>query len=294
MRFLRSVNIILSVVILITACTPKPLDIKVKPAQPKLVISSRVIPNKIILVSVTRSFSALENKENTDSLSQNFMDKILVKNAFVTVSYFGKTDTLFKISDGLYGSLNTLLVTSGTYNLYAKDNDTGLEVSSGATMLPYYQFDSIQPKKIINPGDTVCKVYYELSDDPSSENYYVVNYVRKLNSGNSGPIDINQFFANGSSSFETYFDLLSDESFSNGKYKNDKILETVRPKDSIAVMVSNISRGYYEFLSAYKRAGNLFNTLTGEPINYPTNVNGGYGYFNAHYPQIKYFDMKNY
>jgi len=276
------------------SCRPKPININVKPAVVKLVVSSSVIPNRIMLVSLTRSFSSLEIKLNQDTVSSNLAGTVLVKNAFVTVSYLGRKDTLIKIADGLYGSVNTLLANNAVYELCAKDNDTGLEVTASTYMLPYHRFDSIRPYKLITAKDTACILYYQLRDDPSLENYYVVNYVRKLNKSSNSALSIDRVFANGSASFENYFDLLNDDSFTNGLYSVRTKLENVRPNDSISVSVANISKGYYDFLNAFKRSGSLISNLTGEPINYPSNVNMGYGYFNAYYPQILFFDLNNY
>src|ERR1700741_1964543 len=230
------------------SCQTKPLDIYVQPAQPKLAISSHIIPNQIMIVSVTRSFSALEGKDvqEADSASQSFIDGILVKNAFVTVSHSGITDTLFMLSPGIYASVNTLLTNYGTYTLYAYDGETDLEVTASTSLLPQVSFDTVYPVVIKNPGDTVVDIYYQLSDNTNEENYYVVNYIKKVNSTNSTGIDINQVFSLGSNAFQSYFDLLDDRSFTNGKYSLQKKLETVTHQDSIAVMVSNISKGYYD------------------------------------------------
>ncbi|MFL5752384.1 MAG: DUF4249 domain-containing protein [Bacteroidia bacterium] len=284
------------IAVMLAACQPKPIDIDVQPAQPKLVISSQVIPNKIMIVMVTRSFSALSGKgaQDADTVSQNFLNDILVKNALVTVSYLGNTDTLFMLSAGVYASINTLQYIYGSYTLHVLDVETGLEVSSSTTLLPKVSFDTVYPIVIKDPGDTVVDVYYELSDNTSEENYYVVNYIKKVNGANSPGIDINQVFSLGSNYFQSYFDLLNDASFNNGKFSTRKRLEKVTRQDSIAVMVSHISKGYYDFLSSFKRSGSFINLLTGEPINYPTNVEGGYGYFNAHYPNTRYFDLKTY
>jgi hypothetical protein len=194
----------------------------------------------------------------------------------------------------VYASINTLQYTYGVYTLHVTDTQTGLEVTSSATLLPKVSFDTVYPILTKNPGDTIVDIYYELSDNVAEENYYVVNYIKKVNSQNSAGIDINQVFSLGSNAFQSYFDLLNDASFTNGKYNLRKKLETVTRQDSIAVMVSNISKGYYDFLSSFKRSGSVVNLLTGEPINYPSNVEGGYGYFNAHYPNTKYFDLKTY
>jgi hypothetical protein len=275
-------------------CVPKPIDIDVKAADPKLVLASQVIPNQIMIVSLTRSFSALEGQgiQDDDSLNNDFLDKILVENAIVTVTYFGVVDTLYMISPGVYGSINTLQYNYGTYTLYAKDPQTGEEINATTLLIPQVQFDTIYPQVIKNPGDTVIKVNYTFHDDPSAENYYVVNYIRKSNS--TSPLDINQVFSQGSNGIIKEFELLDDNSFTNSIYSVSKELEEASPHDSIAVMLSHISKGYFEYLNAFKKSGAIINQLTGEPINYPTNVNNGYGYFNAYYPSTRIFDLNNY
>lgn len=277
-----------------SACRPKPIDIKVSPAPVKLSISSSVIPNRFVFVAVTKSFSSLDNQNGSDSISEDLVNKILVKNALVIIRYADKIDTLVRLADGLFGSTKTLLSNYTTYDLSVKDLDTQLEITANTYMLPYYSFDSIRPYKIIEGKDTLCKLHIELKDDLNNENYYVINYIKKENKGGLSALNVDQFFSKGSGSYQNYFDLLNDASFNNGRYITEKELENINPKDSLVVTVSNISKGYYEFLSTYKRAGSLINTLTGEPINYPSNVKNGYGYFNAYYPQILFFDMKNY
>ena len=58
------------------------------------------------------------------------------------------------------------------------------------------------------------------------------------------------------------------------------------------ILLSNISEGYYQFLKSRERSGNLLSDITNEPVNYPSNVNNGLGYFNTHYPSIRFFDLK--
>lgn len=291
---MKNLCYILVLVTLLLGCVPKPIDIDVKAADPKLVLASQVIPNKIMIVSLTRSFSALEGQgiQDSDSLNNDFLDKILVKDAFVTVTYFGIVDTLFMLSPGVYASINTLQYSYGTYTLYAKDPQTGEEINATTQLIPQVQFDTIYPTVIKNPGDTVIKVNYTFHDDPSSENYYVVNYIRKTNS--SSPVDINQVFSQGNNGIIKEFELLDDNSFTNSVFTTTKELQEATPHDSIAVMLSHISKGYFEYLNAFKKSGAIINQLTGEPINYPTNVNNGYGYFNAYYPTTRIFDLNNY
>ena len=88
--------------------------------------------------------------------------------------------------------------------------------------------------------------------------------------------------------------MLSDKEMSGGLYEEVRKLHNVKRTDTIAVTLSNISEGYYKFLSTYLKSGNIINQITGEPIDYPTNVNNGYGYFSAHYPDVKIFDLGKY
>jgi hypothetical protein len=59
------------------------------------------------------------------------------------------------------------------------------------------------------------------------------------------------------------------------------------PGDTIAVSISNISEPYYEFMKL--RQDNRFNFIEylSEPLNYPTNVKGGRGFFNLYKPDFR-------
>ena len=291
-RTIRNSFPLLVIVILFSNCRPKPIDIDVKPAAEKLVICSQIIPNSVMVVGVTRSFSPLDSGGNADTLQNSFLDRILVQNAIVTVTHPGGTDSLYMLAPGVYASLNVLLEDYGTYTVHAKDPSTGEEVSATTELLPRERFDSIQPFKRLVDNDTAAFVHYELTDFPNSEDYYVACYYRK--SQDTSAFDINNYFSRGTNELNS-FDLISDEDFdANGKLSRDQQLFNVGMTDTIACTVSHITKGYYEFLTAYKRSSSLFNQLSGEPINYPTNVENGYGYFNAHIPDVRFFYLINY
>lgn len=280
--------------LLLHSCIPKPIDIELKPPQPKLVISSQIIPNSIMLVSVTRSFSALSTGANSDNIDQNFLDSLLVRNAIVTVSYASTTDTLYMLSPGIYASINVLQQVGGIYTLHVKDVEGNLEISAQTDLLPLVRFDTVKPAVTRNPTDTIVSVDYTFTDDPNTENYYVVNYIVKLHDTTTVSLDLNNYFSIGSNKVLTSFDLLSDKTFNGTVFSKKTDLFDAHQTDTIAVTLSNISKGYFEFLTAFKRTGTLVNLITGEPINYPTNVEGGYGYFNAHYPDVHFYDLNQY
>ena len=58
--------------------------------------------------------------------------------------------------------------------------------------------------------------------------------------------------------------------------------------DTIAVYLSNINKDYYDFIQL--RLDNRFSLVEfiSEPLNYPTNVQGGRGYFNLYVPDIRF------
>jgi hypothetical protein len=279
---------------LVYSCSPEPIDIVLPPFESKLVIATQIIPQQFMVVGVSRSFSALDNAQNNgDSASQNFLDSLAVTRALVTISYSGRIDTLFLVQPGIYVSLNTLQVDYGVYTLMVRDSSTGQSISSTSTILPKVAFTNVFPVLQKTEKDTSIRVEYSFTDRPGEDNWYVVNfYIKK--SGEDTHFDLNAFNSIGSSQLLSNFELLSDKTFEQDTFKSTSILYEASPSDSIAISISNISEGYFQFLNAYKKSGNFFNQITGEAINYPTNIINGYGYFNTHYPDIKVFDLKNY
>ncbi len=292
--FFVSVFTVSAISMLVEGCVPQPIDINVEPAESKLVVASQAFPSQTVLVALTKSFSPLAPLSNNDSISQADVDKIIVSNAFVTLTYNSRIDTLQMITPGVYISFNTLLSDYTTYSLYAKDA-SGAEITAVTSLLPQVKFDTVYPYITRSPEDTVVSVHYELTDNTSQENFYVVNFILKQPS-KGGSLDLGSYFSSGSNKILSSFDLLTDDSFTSGKLTKDIAISSdiVTYKDTIAVEVAHISKDYYEFLTVYRRSGNPINQLTGEPINYPSNVRNGYGYFNMHYPDGKIFFLTAY
>lgn len=277
--------------LVMTACVPKPIDIDVDPAEPEIVIASQVIPNRAMVVAVTRSFSALAiDVENGDSVSNDFISDLLVEHAKVTVSFAGVTEELFRLAPGIYASINTLQFPNELYALHVYDSTTGKTVTSNTLMLPYIGFDSLVPIVDRTVGDTSIQLEYTITDPPG-DNWYVINVVKQGDANSSAGIDINSFFSAGLNVI-TQTRLISDQEFSGETISEKFDLFEVNAEDSIVVTISNVSREYFDYLQASERAQGLLSSITQEPINRPTNVQDGLGFFNAHFPDIRYFDLK--
>ena len=87
---------------------PKPIDIEIVPPEPEMVIASQIAPDRLMLVAVTRSFSALAIDAGQDSVTNDFLSDLLVQRARVTVAFAGRAVELIRLSDGVYGSASTL------------------------------------------------------------------------------------------------------------------------------------------------------------------------------------------
>ncbi|MEN9640002.1 MAG: hypothetical protein RLZZ262_1871 [Bacteroidota bacterium] len=62
--------------------------------------------------------------------------------------------------------------------------------------------------------------------------------------------------------------------------------------DTLYVSLNNISPVYFDYLGQRLRGGTIYNQLVQEPINYVTNVNGGYGMFTLHLPSLEMIIME--
>lgn len=277
--------------LLVIACTPKPLSIDVPQLEPRLVLNAQVVPSQAIIVTLTRSFGALSfSEENGDEVSSSLVDSLLVSGATVKITYNGQTDSLVELSPGLYVGATAPQQINDLYTITCIDHERNLSCSASAAIQEYVPFTLVDPEMIINDNDTVFRINFEFID-PSDENYYMVNvYSNARESEDFG--DVNSFFGNGSNL------LLVNENFSDRVFTNDTVkgsvnLYSVNEGDSIVVTLSNISRDYYDYLTLRDKSGNLFSQITQEPINYPTNVQGGYGFFNTHIPDARFFFLNN-
>lgn len=276
---------------LLFSCVPKPIDIQIDPPEAEIVVTSQVIPNRVMLLALTRSFSALAiNVDEGDTVSNDFLSDLLVDRARVSISFAGQTETLFNLGNGVYGSVNALQFPNEIYTLSVYDSTTEKTVTSQTPMLPFVGFDSLYPVIDRTDGDTSIHLNYTLTDPPG-DNYYVINVVRRDNDTSNVGIDLNSFFSVGLN-VVTQTRLISDKTFDSSTISEEFELFNISPEDSIVVTVSNISPEYYSYLEAQNRAQGILSQVTQEPINRPTNVNGGLGFFNAHFPDFRVYDLK--
>jgi len=294
MKIVNRNSILIMMSILIISCT-KPLEIDIPQTKPKLAIFSQIIPNQIVAITVTRSFTALTDIASSTS-PDNSLKGVLVSRALVTISHNQITDTLKKLTDGLYGALNISLIAGENYELNVWDSTSGEHINSFAKVLPIVE-DSLKINVTRNVSDTSYSINIKMKDNPALDEYYYFNV------SNLGKNDLlNQastFFSTVNSNRN--FILTTDKEAINGFVQkeylsgsNTENLLTSTNKDSVSIVVASISKDYYDFLNAYQKGNSFFAQIFGEPINYPSNINNGVGIFTAHLPKFYFIDLKDY
>lgn len=275
----KAVMFFLLIALLVSACLPEPLEVHRLPAvKPEIVISSQVIPDQSLLVMVTKTFGALD--ANDDSDPEMLLEQIAVNDAQVMVRGQNRTDTLLSLGNGLYGGVFIPLKAGGEYHLHVMSVSMG-EVYATTRVIPQVTFQDVSAELYYSPyGDTLAEITYSIVD-PAEENWYMIT-VQEIEQE-----DVVENLLNP----RAFTFLLPDKDFNGEKFQDTFRVypRDYQPGDTIAVSISSISQPYYTFMEL--RLDNRFDFIefVSEPVNYPSNVVGGRGFFNLYIPDIRFF-----
>ena len=278
---------VIAIILSLIACRPEPLLIDIPPAKEQVVVFSQIIPDQVMTVALTRTIGALDfSEEEGDTLTASLLDRLLVKDAKVWVTYRDLADTLYPVTDGIYVSINTPQFVNEKYTLHVITLE-GDSLTAETTMLPLVTFDHILPI-IENDEGSLVTLDYKFKDFPEN-NWYMINiYTNGV--ANNTEVNLNSLFDDGSKVLKRT-ELLSDVAFGSEIIEGRLELPNVNPTDSMVVTLSAINETYFQYLELRKNGNNLFSAITKEPISLPTNVEGGLGFFNTHFPDVHYFDL---
>ncbi|HRI78754.1 MAG TPA: DUF4249 domain-containing protein [Cyclobacteriaceae bacterium] len=277
----KPVLIIVSISLLVMNCVPDPIPVNDIPKlQTQIVVSSQILPNQSVSVFLTKSIGALDAGRGSDVTE--LINEIVINDAVVTLEHDGKIYNLGFVGSGAYAGSNIPLSFGKSYTLQVKSPAFG-EVTSTTVAPRQVPFNSVDASLYQTGYDSLAQVKYALTDPPE-KNYYMVNvqkFSRKQN-------------VNSLLNPRLFIHLVKDDDF-NGKEYNEEFkvfFQKYSKGDTVAVFMSNISPEYFKYLSL--RNDNRYNLagFASEPLNYPTNVQGGYGYFNLHVPDVRIFVME--
>ncbi len=289
--------VLLSVGILFSSCSIESIPISVEPAEEKVAVASLIGPEETFFVTLSRSFSAL-SAEDVNDLSNNAIDRLLLNRALVLLQYEGITDTLEKVLDinGLYGTQLEIFNDFQMLNLAVFDSTSGDSVFAHSILQPQIEVDSVTVTRNSSGFENTALLTYNIIDRPE-DNYFVVQAYQFTNPDTTAAdttennTDNNLFF--NDDTFLIYEDLLTDRGVDEDQIiRREELINFSSTIDSALVVVTNISEGYYRFLEARRRSGGFISSLANEPVNHPTNIENGVGYFSAHQPKISLVEVK--
>ncbi len=267
--------------LLFYSCLPDPLEVEEVPKiKPEIVVSSQILTDQSLIVLLTKSFGALDASDDSDP--EALLNQIAINDALVTITGPAGIDTLNFIESGVYGGLTNPLESGQQYFLKVTSPTMG-NVSATTLVKPQVQFEEIDATLLFNGfDDTLAQVTYSFQDLPG-RNFYMVN-VQRLRQENIQERLLNP---------RAFVRLITDETFDGEPYSESfRVFPTdFSEGDTVAVYLSNISEEYYRFIKL--RVDNRFSFVEflGEPINYPSNVEDGKGFFNLYLPDIRVFTL---
>lgn len=259
------------------SCTPEPLDLHdMKDLIPEIVVSSEILPDKSVAVLLTKTVSGV--KFDADKDGQIPIEQISVDDAVVTITTDGKAYPLTHSSKGMYKALNIPFVIGHACTLNVDSKSLG-KVSAVTVVQAPVRFNNVNAKIYFNGfNDYWAEVNYALKDPPTP-NYYMVTV-----QGTSTLKGFETLLNNNN-----YTRLVDDKSFNGQEFS--EIFRAMNRNfwegDSISVALTNVSEEYYNYIKL--RVENNMNLVEvfSEPVHYPTNVTGGRGFFNLHYPDSR-------
>jgi len=89
--------------VLLAACLPDPIPLSLNPARTQIVVSTQIVPDEGLVISLTKSFSALDFNEDSDP--EEVIRAIALDDATVVLSGPQQSDTLLALGLGLYGGI---------------------------------------------------------------------------------------------------------------------------------------------------------------------------------------------
>lgn len=263
--------------VMFTSCLPDSLPVDDIPQlKPKIVVSSQILPDQSVVIFLTKSVGALDASDSSDP--EELLQQIAINDAVVIIYNDELSDTLTFIGNGLYSGNSIDFQEEETYWLKVESPSMG-SVSSSTEVKTQVLFESVEGRIYDNGYDTLADIEYSFVDPPG-KNYYMVNVQRYYSELEVEDLLNPRIFTH----------LETDTGF-DGQLRYNEILvfggRDFFPGDTVGVFLSNISQPYYDFIEVRLDSRFNFADFLGEPANYPTNINGGLGFFNLHIPDVR-------
>ena len=291
---MKLTTIILASLAFLASCRPKPIDIEIPQKPGSLAISSACYGTHTVYVSAGYSINSLKRLLDTSTAKElaGIPSDMLLDSGLVTIRTAGQApDTLEKISAGLYGRKDLQLLPGKEYTMLVVDYRKNTTATAITTFLAQPALDTLYPQRIIRNRDTTVALHLRLNNAAGND-YYFVSYNTPQHMRETAiplPYSAGSLYTFVPKQLE----LFKSGDAATGVL-NKTITLQVAPTDTVLIQFGHIDKAYYDYLAAYKRTGSFINQLTGEPINLPTNIVTGLGFFSLYQPVRRVFDLKRY
>ena len=265
---------------MITSCLPDPLEVKNVPqVDQKIVVSSQLIPDTGVFILLTKSIGALDASDDSDP--RILLAQIIIEDAEVHIESNGKSYPLSYAGNGVYTTASMDVVAEAEYTLFVNSPTFG-SVKATTKVKPLVQFTDITTEMYIAGRDTLANINYSFSDG-LEKNWYMIN-AQHITTENLEDRILDP---------RVTTKMLDDAEF-NGESKSDNfriLFDEVKPGDTISIILSNVNEDYYKYMKLREDTRFGLAAALGEPINYPSNVEGGLGFFNLYVADIRVFTL---
>jgi hypothetical protein len=276
MSKIKTLILIIALSSSLTGCIPDPLDVDgLQSVKPQIVVSTQIIPDESLVVLLTRSFGALDANEDSDA--ETILRQIAVNDAVVIIQSENSSDTLSFLGNGAYGGIQIPFISGVQYTLIAESESLG-KVTAVTDVKPRISFSKISTSMMVDEfSDTITYVSYDFPDPPG-KNWYLLNIIK---------VNRAEIIENVLDPRE-YTRLISDDTEVEGQYFDTiQLSNRFSPGDTIAVYLSNVNEDYFDFMELRRDSRFSLVEYISEPVNYPSNVQGGKGFFNLYLPDIE-------
>ena len=262
------------------SCLPDPLEVRNIPeVKEEIVVNTQILSDEGLVVFLSKTFGALEWSDNSDS--EEVLNAVVVNDAVVIVEGPSSRDTLLFLGTGVYGDINIPFVEGETYRLIVKSESLG-EVTATTMVKPQVLFDSIDVNRYFDGfDDTLAQVTYFVTDPPE-KNHYMINVQHVMRENIVEGMVLNPP--------GDYTRLVNDDEFEGAISETFLAFRRDYSEgDTVAVLLSNISEDYFNFMQTRLDSRLGFVEFVSEPVNYHSNIVGGRGFFNLYIPDVRFF-----
>ncbi len=284
-------GLILLMIILsqLLSCKPEALDVDMPQAPEKPAVAAQYGIDGIMGLVLSRTFDAGKQIYRADSNGIDYDSTLLLSGADVEISGEGRRFMMEELDPGIYASTEAFFEDRALYTLQVKCKD-GKSISAQSRKMPKVSFNDISIG--LNENNKLVKINYSFNDIIDAESYYVVNYISGNQQQKIPEKPDPEFIAKRILEQNASYDLIDESMFKEGVFTGEKTINRPTNSDSIGVALTHISKDYYHYLQAQKKAGTLFNQIRAEVINFPSNIQNGYGFFELNEPDFRIMELQ--